>query len=366
MDDRPKRKARRSPWFKMWGEARSDVKLEILNDHMFRVWFRLLCKASESGGLVEGFKWIPLAYEVARGDLELLKATLSLLGDMDMAAWSDDRIAFLNFAKRNPTSPSNEAEARTQRTKEHREREMLRQSVTGTTMKRVSGEENNDGTTRNAFQDVKNDGNDHETRFSRHIELDQEEDPEQDPEREQEGDLREDAGASGALPIPTKTYPLSRFVDVEASPTALDEKTESSHEVPPAARGQVQKSEVGARFDRFWAAYPKKSAKPVAMRAFASARVTDDMLTLILADLGTRRVSREWLKDGGQFIPMASTYLNQRRWLDEGLDPAIADAPPVSSKRAASDAAIAGFLAMYETTETPKTIAAQVAEVDVF
>lgn len=32
------------------------------------------------------------------------------------------------------------------------------------------------------------------------------------------------------------------------------------------------------------------------------------------------RGSKDWLKDNGQYIPYPSTWLNQKRWEDEGTD----------------------------------------------
>ncbi len=70
-------------------------------------------------------------------------------------------------------------------------------------------------------------------------------------------------------------------------------------------------------FDSFYSAYPKKVGKPAALKAWKAAKVKAGELVTILADLATRSQSTDWQKDGGQFIPNPSTYLNQRRWEDE-------------------------------------------------
>ena len=69
-------------------------------------------------------------------------------------------------------------------------------------------------------------------------------------------------------------------------------------------------------FDEFWKAYPKKSAKPAALKAFKAAKINGH-LPDVLADIASKSQSEAWTKGGGQFIPMPSTYLNQRRWEDE-------------------------------------------------
>lgn len=76
------------------------------------------------------------------------------------------------------------------------------------------------------------------------------------------------------------------------------------HEFPPG-------------FDRFWQAYPRKTAKPQAAKAFARLRPDESLLSQMLASLALQRQSAQWQRDGGQFIPHPSTWLNQRRWEDE-------------------------------------------------
>lgn len=78
---------------------------------------------------------------------------------------------------------------------------------------------------------------------------------------------------------------------------------------------------TGARsqedFDLFWSAYPKKVGKKSAKKAFDKVQVPVE--TLVTA-IRRQECSAQWSKDGGQFIPNPSTWLNQERWEDE-LDP---------------------------------------------
>lgn len=39
----------------------------------------------------------------------------------------------------------------------------------------------------------------------------------------------------------------------------------------------------------------------------------------MMSSLEQFRGSKDWLKDNGQYIPYPSTWLNQRRWEDEGI-----------------------------------------------
>lgn len=71
-----------------------------------------------------------------------------------------------------------------------------------------------------------------------------------------------------------------------------------------------------ADFGNFWAAYPRRDAKQKAREAWMKLAPTDDQQRQIAADLDRRGRSAQWMKDSGQFIPLAATYLNQRRWED--------------------------------------------------
>lgn len=69
-------------------------------------------------------------------------------------------------------------------------------------------------------------------------------------------------------------------------------------------------------FDKFWEAYPKKKAKPPAIRAFNALKVDAKMFEVMMTALEKHKRSDQWNRGTGQFIPMPSTWLNQRRWED--------------------------------------------------
>jgi hypothetical protein len=78
----------------------------------------------------------------------------------------------------------------------------------------------------------------------------------------------------------------------------------------------LEEKKRDADFGNFWQAYPRKDNKQAALKAWQKAAPNDDTQRAIAADLERRCRSSQWLKDGGQFIPMGSTYLNGRRWED--------------------------------------------------
>lgn len=70
-------------------------------------------------------------------------------------------------------------------------------------------------------------------------------------------------------------------------------------------------------FERFWVAYPRKTGKDAALRAFRKRHPTRGLLEQILTALEAHKESAQWQRDGGQYIPNPATWLNQGRWQDE-------------------------------------------------
>jgi hypothetical protein len=70
-------------------------------------------------------------------------------------------------------------------------------------------------------------------------------------------------------------------------------------------------------FVQFWNAYPKHRAKKVAFKAFCKLQMTDELFATIISAVEAQKKTQDWRKEGGQYIPLASTWLNQARWEDE-------------------------------------------------
>lgn len=70
-------------------------------------------------------------------------------------------------------------------------------------------------------------------------------------------------------------------------------------------------------FPKFWSFYPRKQDKAKAQKAWAKLKVTDELFAVIAKGLAVQVVSVDWLKEGGKYIPMPTTWLNGKRWEDE-------------------------------------------------
>lgn len=75
------------------------------------------------------------------------------------------------------------------------------------------------------------------------------------------------------------------------------------------------------RFDDFWSAYPRKADKAKALKAWNKIKPDDRLVGCMLRSLMAWAKSEQWKKDGGQYIPLATTWLNGARWEDELPNP---------------------------------------------
>ena len=95
-------------------------------------------------------------------------------------------------------------------------------------------------------------------------------------------------------------------------------------------------------FEFFWEKYPRKDNRQLAVRAWDKLKPDKELCYVMLAALERAKQSLQWTKDLGQFIPLFSTWLNQGRWENKGVDLSLlpqsrdtggywADAPGVRS-----------------------------------
>ena len=66
-------------------------------------------------------------------------------------------------------------------------------------------------------------------------------------------------------------------------------------------------------FERFWEVYPKKVGKKDAMKAFGKVR---ENVQVLIDAVNRQKLSSQWCRDSGQYIPNPATWLNQERWND--------------------------------------------------
>ena len=91
------------------------------------------------------------------------------------------------------------------------------------------------------------------------------------------------------------------------------------HTCAPSQKSKTDREGQKAKeewFSEFWQAYPKKRNKARAKQAFFRIKNIEKVFPVMMQALGRQKASADWQKDGGQFIPLPTTWLNGERWED--------------------------------------------------
>ncbi len=71
------------------------------------------------------------------------------------------------------------------------------------------------------------------------------------------------------------------------------------------------------RFKEFWEAYPRKTGKGAAEKAYEKISPSKELHETMIRAVRSASLSRQWTEENGRFIPKPATWLNQKRWEDE-------------------------------------------------
>jgi hypothetical protein len=112
-----------------------------------------------------------------------------------------------------------------------------------------------------------------------------------------------------ALPVTPDNAPVT-LSDDKQKQIQMQKQTNNT---PKPPRGQPVEPES---FTTFWNAYPKKVAKPMALKSWTRLSPNEDTVAQIIQDVIKRKASEDWTKDQGKYTPNPSTYLNNQRWTD--------------------------------------------------
>jgi hypothetical protein len=74
-------------------------------------------------------------------------------------------------------------------------------------------------------------------------------------------------------------------------------------------------------FKAFWDAYPKRVAKPDALKAWNTLSLHNGEVERLMGALAVAKQSEQWVRDDGKFIPHPATWLRKRRFEDEVIAP---------------------------------------------
>ena len=165
------------------------------------------------------------------------------------------------------------------------------------------------------------------------------------------GDFGDEAGGEPCPKISDTEAPCPNLPDPEKpdpkkSPQKIrTEEKNGTEESPPYSppTGDAPPKKSGRRpartepvyrpdwFVRFWALYPRRTARAAAVRAWDKLRPDLDLCRVMTAAIKAQMQTPQW-REGPDHIPHPATWLNGARWLDE-----VAAAPPPDSTGWAPD-----------------------------
>lgn len=111
-----------------------------------------------------------------------------------------------------------------------------------------------------------------------------------------------------------KVTPTGRPMEHGSDTNNKDKKDKNEKKEPSPL---PPKGEADILFDEFWQAYPKKVGKDAARKAWDKRKVDALLSARMVQAIERQRMSDQWQKDRGQYIPNPATWLNQGRWQDE-------------------------------------------------
>ena len=122
---------------------------------------------------------------------------------------------------------------------------------------------------------------------------------------------------SATATYPCRCQPLTHVGVADCKETHSKEThRKETHRTPPIKKTINSAFMTEEDFTRFWDIYPRKDAKANAKKIFL--KIDQSKLPTILSAVEKQVRCDQWRENGGKFIPMPTTWLNQERWEDKG------------------------------------------------
>ena len=86
------------------------------------------------------------------------------------------------------------------------------------------------------------------------------------------------------------------------------------------SKNLAQDETITERFERFYNAYPKKKSKGRALNWFKTHKPESSLVDTMIENLEKQKLTIDWQKQNGRYIPYPATWLNSRGWENE-IDP---------------------------------------------
>lgn len=81
-------------------------------------------------------------------------------------------------------------------------------------------------------------------------------------------------------------------------------------------KGKGKSKKENGFFNKFWSLYPKKVGKGDAEKSFLKANPSEELFVAMLSAVSEQKLSDQWKREDGRYVPNPATWLNQKRWGD--------------------------------------------------
>lgn len=121
-----------------------------------------------------------------------------------------------------------------------------------------------------------------------------------------------------------------RNAESETDQSRTEQSRTEEPPLPPSGPATVSEADFSysAEFESFWVDYPKKTGKGAAYKAWKKLRPSQSLQSAISSAIAKQKRSRQWLNENGRYIPNPATWLNERRWDDDGTQPQLTAVSP--------------------------------------
>ena len=131
--------------------------------------------------------------------------------------------------------------------------------------------------------------------------------------------IRKDRYKPSTYPSADNGQPVVNHLSTNAPQSAYLKPSPSPSPTPEHSRKRKRAATAHPLFDLFWKAYPKKKSRVRAEEVFTGLKPDEHLLAEMIHAIELAKTSDEWIEKNGKYIPHPATWLNQRRWEDEGV-----------------------------------------------
>jgi 5-methylcytosine-specific restriction endonuclease McrA len=280
-----------NPWFRMYAEFANDAKVQMLSESMQRRYIMLMCLRCSNSLVTLQDEEVAFQLRISNEELAETKDLFIGKGFID-SSWN-----LLNWEKRQFLSDSSNDRVKRHRAKRAAQGLPQQNSISTKTRLSVFSRDNCTCIYCGSEEDLTID---HKTPQSR-------------GGTDEIENLATACRACNASKrdLTSEEFTSRKDSNVTVTPHIQKQITDTDKKNTP-----LPPNGGDVLFAKFWSAYPRKVGKDVARKAFDKRKPSIELVDLMVQAVNRQKMTQQWAKDGGQFIPHPSTWINEGRWMD--------------------------------------------------